>query len=371
MPLSEAQKKVLAFLAKEAKLEPTVAKPLKPFSTGSIVLDALSGCGGLPRGRVIELSGAESSGKSTVATAICGVAQSLPQGFKPVYIDVEHTFDPGYAKKLKFDLGDPKDPKAFLFQPCSIEEATEIACSFAALPETGVIVFDSIAAARPQSELDGSEQIGQHSKAVAALCNRISRLIDASEVLFIGVNQNRVKMEKIGMRTIVSEDVAGGKSWKYTCTCRFNLKIVGCERGMELNPLTGKDEEIRITNRVRINTLKNKAGFPHRVGEIIIRFGEGIDNISTVIELAEAYKVLEKSGNGYYKYESKKKADHSFTERGSELLRKRLLSNKALLTEIVDGIGLDRILANTQPPVSAETRPIEEGTEEVEVQEPN
>lgn len=351
MALSEAHKKALAFLSKESKIEPVVGyKPIKPFPTGSIVLDALTGCGGLPRGRVVEISGAESSGKSTLATAIAGVAQT--QGFKPCYIDVEHTYDSAYAKKLKFELGKTEDPKGFLFQPNTIEEATEIACAFGAIPETGVIVFDSIASARTTNELEGSDQIGQHSRAVAGLCNKISRVIDSSEVLFIGVNQNRVKMEKIGQNTVVTEDVAGGKSWKYTCTCRFNLRIIGGDRGLELNPLTGKEEEVRITNRVRISTIKNKAGVPHRTGEIIIRFGEGIDNISTVIELAEAYKVLEKSANGYFKYDSKKKADHSFTDRGAEALRKRLISNKTLLTEIVEAINLDKILASSQPPVA-------------------
>lgn len=345
MPLTEGEIKALAFLKKEAKLEPIdSSKPLKAFPTGSIVLDALTGCGGLPEGRIIEISGPESSGKSTLATVICGVFQK--KGKRPCYIDVEQTFDSYYASKLGFTIGKLDDPKGFLFHPSSIEEATQIAIAFGSLDTTGCVVLDSVAAARPQKELDGSEQIGLHSVRVASFVQKIIPVINKTGCVLVGVNQNRTKMQKMGPRTIVSEDVAGGRAWKYHCTCRFGLRICGTEKGMDFNPLTGKEEEVKVSNRVRINAIKNKAGIPHRTGEIIIKFGEGIDNIATVIELAEAYKILVKSANGYFKYEAKKDPKRNFTCRGVMEVRDKLRGDQALMKEIIDRIGLDKILAN-------------------------
>jgi recombination protein RecA len=344
MPLSDGEKKALSFLLKEQKLEPVDSgRPMEAFPTGSIVLDSLTGCGGLPKGRIVEISGAESSGKSTLAIAVCGVFQK--RGKRPVYIDVEQTFDTGYSKKLGFELGSVSDPQGYLFQPETIEDATQVAVAFAGLETTGCLVLDSVAAARPRDELEGSDRIGLHSVKVADFVHKVVPLAGKSGCVIIGVNQNRTKIEKVGMRTNVYEDVAGGKTWKYHCTCRFGLRIVGVEKGLEFNPLTGQEEETRVSNRVRISAIKNKAGVPHRSGEVIIRYGHGIDNIATVVELAEAYGVLSKSGNGYYKYESKKNDKLNFSVRGAVELRARLDSDKDLLREIVDTLALDRILA--------------------------
>jgi recombination protein RecA len=249
------------------------------ISTNCLSLDAAIGVGGLPRGRIVEIYGPESSGKTTLALQVVAQAQKL--GGVAAYIDAEHALDPDYAGKLGCDI-----ENLLISQPDSGEQALEIAETLVRSNSVDVIVIDSVAALVPRAELDGEmgdSHMGLQARLMSQALRKLTGIVSTSNTCFIFINQLR---EKIGVFFGSPETTTGGKALKFYASVRIDIRRIGAI----------KDGDKMVGNRTKVKIVKNKVAPPFHECEFDIMYGEGISREGDLLDLAVNNNVVEKSG---------------------------------------------------------------------------
>jgi recombination protein RecA len=252
------------------------------ISTTSLSLDYALGVGGIPRGRVTEIFGPESSGKTTLALHI--VAEAQKQGGVAAFIDAEHALDPEYAKKLGVDVDN-----LMVSQPDSGEQALEISEILIRSGAIDAVVIDSVAALVPKAELDGDmgdSFVGLHARLMSQAMRKLTGIVSKSHTSLIFINQIR---EKIGVMFGNPETTTGGRALKFYASLRLDIRRIGAI----------KEGEATVGNRTKLRVVKNKVAPPFRIAEFDIMYGEGISREGDLLDLGVAHKVVEKSGSWY------------------------------------------------------------------------
>ena len=255
------------------------AEPLAAISTGSISIDAALGVGGIPRGRVIEVFGPESSGKTTLTLHIIAEAQKM--GGSAAFIDAEHALDPMYARNLGVDIDN-----LIISQPDSGEQALEIAEALTRSGAVDVVVIDSVAALVPKAELEGEmgdPQMGMQARLMSQALRKLTAVISKSKTCLIFINQIR---QKIGVMFGNPETTTGGNALKFYSTVRIDIRRIA--------PL--KEQGEVVGNRAKVKIVKNKVAPPFREVEVDIMFGEGISREGDLIDLGVTHNIVNKSG---------------------------------------------------------------------------
>ncbi len=255
---------------------------IEAVSTGSLTLDAALGIGGLPKGRVIEVYGPESSGKTTMALQV--IAETQKEGGTAAFIDAEHALDPKYAENLGVNIDD-----LLLSQPDSGEQALEITDTLVRSGAVNTIVIDSVAALTPKAEIDGDmgdSHMGLQARLMSQALRKLSANIKKSNTLVIFINQIRMK---IGVMFGSPETTTGGNALKFYSSVRLDIRRIGAIK---------KGDEI-VGNETRVKIVKNKVAPPFRIAEFDIMYGEGVSKESELIDLGVKYNILDKSGAWY------------------------------------------------------------------------
>jgi recombination protein RecA len=256
--------------------------PVSTISTGSISMDYALGVGGFPRGRIIEIFGPESSGKTTVALQV--VAEAQRGGGMAAFIDVEHALDPIYARKLGVDVDN-----LLVSQPDYAEQALEITNALIASGSIDVLVVDSVAALVPKSELDGEmgdSHMGVQARLMSQAMRKLTGNVSKSNTCLIFINQIR---EKIGVMFGNPETTTGGRALKFYSSVRADIRRIAAI----------KEGETVVGNRTKVKIVKNKVAPPFREAEFDIIYGEGISREGDLIDLGVAQNLIEKSGSWY------------------------------------------------------------------------
>ena len=255
---------------------------IEAISTGSLGLDMALGIGGLPKGRIVEIYGPESSGKTTLA--LHAVAQAQKEGGNCAFVDAEHALDPVYAKKLGVDLD-----SLLISQPDAGEQALEIADTLVRSGAVDVLVVDSVAALVPRAELEGEmgdTHVGLQARLMSQALRKLTASIAKSNCLVIFINQIRLK---IGIMFGSPETTTGGNALKFYASVRLDIRRIG----------SIKDKDEPIGNQTRVKVVKNKVAAPFRQVEFDIMYGEGISKTGELIDLGVAAGLVEKSGSWY------------------------------------------------------------------------
>ena len=256
--------------------------PVSTISSGSISLDAALGVGGFPRGRISEIFGPESSGKTTVALQV--VAEAQKSGGMAAFIDVEHALDPIYARKLGVDVDN-----LLVSQPDYAEQALEITSALIISGSIDVLVVDSVAALVPKAELDGEmgdSHMGVQARLMSQAMRKLTGNVSKSNTCLIFINQIR---EKIGVMFGNPETTTGGRALKFYSSVRADIRRIAAI----------KDGDVVTGNRTKVKIVKNKVAPPFREAEFDIIYGEGISREGDLIDLGTAQNVIEKSGSWY------------------------------------------------------------------------
>ncbi len=256
--------------------------PVSSISTGSISLDYALGVGGFPRGRISEIFGPESSGKTTVALQVIGEAQKV--GGMAAFIDVEHALDPTYAKKLGVDVDN-----LLVSQPDYGEQALEITNALITSGSIDVLVVDSVAALVPKAELDGEmgeSFMGVQARLMSQAMRKLTGMVSKSNTCLIFINQIR---EKIGVMFGNPETTTGGRALKFYSSVRADIRRIAAI----------KDGDVVTGNRTKVKIVKNKVAAPFREAEFDIMYGEGISREGDLIDLGVAQNLVEKSGSWF------------------------------------------------------------------------
>ena len=292
------------------KLGDTAIENISTVSTGSIGLDVALGVGGLPRGRVIEIFGPESSGKTTLA--VHAIAEAQKAGGIAAFIDAEHAFDRFYADKLGVDT-----QNLLISQPDNGEQALEITENLIRSGAIDIIVIDSVAALTPKSEIEGEmgdSKMGLHARLMSQALRKLTSTISKTGTICIFINQLR---EKIGVMFGNPETTTGGNALKFYATVRLDIRRIG----------QIKDAETISGNRVRVKVVKNKVAPPFRSAEFDLIYGEGISKVGEIIDLGVDFEIVKKSGS-WYSYGDTKLGQ------GREAVKSLLLDNPELSEEL-------------------------------------
>lgn len=269
--------------------ESTIAQNIETISSGSILLDEALGVGGYPRGRIIEIFGPESSGKTTLA--LHAIAEAQKVGGIAAFIDAEHALDPVYAKKLGVDTDN-----LWISQPDSGEQALEVAESLVRSGAVDIIVVDSVAALTPQAEIEGEmgeSHMGLQARLMSQALRKLTSILSKSKTTMIFINQIRMK---IGVMFGNPETTTGGNALKFYSSVRMDVRKI---------ETISKGADDYIGNRVRIKIVKNKVAPPFKKVELDFYFNEGISRIGSILDAAVKYNFIEKTG-AWYSYNGEK-----------------------------------------------------------------
>lgn len=293
-------------------------------STGSLGLDLALGIGGLPKGRIIEIYGPESSGKTTLA--LHAIAQAQKQGGTCAFLDAEHALDPGYARKLGVDVDN-----LLISQPDAGEQALEIADTLVRSGAIDVLVVDSVAALVPRAELEGEmgdSHVGLHARLMSQALRKLTGSVSRSNTLLIFLNQIRLK---IGVMFGNPETTTGGNALKFYASCRLDIRRIG----------QIKDRDDVVGNQTRVKVVKNKMAPPFRQVEFDIMYGEGISKVGELLDLGVKAGVVEKSGAWF-------SCDSQRIGQGRENAKQYLRDNPAMADSIEQRIRAQSgIVANS------------------------
>jgi len=292
------------------KLGDTAIDPIEFISTGSIGLDIALGIGGLPKGRVVEIYGPESSGKTTLA--IHAIAESQKKGGIAAFIDAEHAFDRTYAQKLGVDI-----ENLLISQPDNGEQALEIADNLIRSGAIDIIVIDSVAALVPKAEIEGEmgdSKMGLQARLMSQALRKLTGMISKTGCCCIFINQLR---EKIGVMFGNPETTTGGNALKFYASVRLDVRRVS----------QIKDTDEVSGNRVKVKIVKNKVAPPFRLAEFDIMFGEGISKAGEIIDLGVEYNIIKKSGSWFSYGETR-------LGQGRDAVKNLILDNPEMMEEL-------------------------------------
>ncbi len=314
--------------------------PVSVISTGSIAVDAAMGIGGFPRGRISEIYGPESSGKTTIALQV--VAEAQKKGGMAAFIDVEHALDPIYARKLGVDVDN-----LLVSQPDYGEQALEITGALIASGSIDVLVVDSVAALVPKAELDGEmgdSHMGVHARLMSQALRKLTGVVAKSKTCLIFINQIR---EKIGVMFGNPETTTGGRALKFYASVRVDIRRIAAI----------KDGDSVIGNRTKVKVVKNKLAAPFREAEFDIIYGEGISREGDLMDLGVAQNVIEKSGS-WFSYKGERIGQGR--ENAKQFLKDNADIRQQLETEVRKALGLIRpepVNGGANPPYSGPPAP--------------
>ena len=292
------------------KLGDSVIEPTEVISTGSLGLDIALGVGGLPKGRVIEIYGPESSGKTTLA--IHAIAESQKKGGIAAFIDAEHAFDRFYAKKLGVDV-----ENLLISQPDNGEQALEIADNLIRSGAIDILVIDSVAALVPKAEIEGEmgdSKMGLHARLMSQALRKLTGTISKTGCCCIFINQLR---DKIGVMFGNPETTTGGNALKFYASVRLDVRRIS----------QIKDTDEVSGNRVKVKIVKNKVAPPFRIAEFDIMFGEGISKAGEIIDLGVEHNIIKKSGSWFSYGETR-------LGQGRDAVKQLILDNPELMDEL-------------------------------------
>ncbi|MFA6085420.1 recombinase RecA [Mucilaginibacter sp.] len=292
------------------KLGDSVIEPTEVISTGSLGLDIALGVGGLPKGRVIEIYGPESSGKTTLA--IHAIAESQKKGGIAAFIDAEHAFDRFYAKKLGVDV-----ENLLISQPDNGEQALEIADNLIRSGAIDILVIDSVAALVPKAEIEGEmgdSKMGLHARLMSQALRKLTGTISKTGCCCIFINQLR---DKIGVMFGNPETTTGGNALKFYASVRLDVRRIS----------QIKDTDEVSGNRVKVKIVKNKVAPPFRIAEFDIMFGEGISKAGEIIDLGVEYNIIKKAGSWFSYGETR-------LGQGRDAVKQLILDNPELADEL-------------------------------------
>ncbi|MDB5147540.1 MAG: recA [Mucilaginibacter sp.] len=296
------------------KLGDSVIEPTEVISTGSLGLDIALGVNGLPKGRVIEIYGPESSGKTTLA--IHAIAESQKKGGIAAFIDAEHAFDRFYAKKLGVDV-----ENLLISQPDNGEQALEIADNLIRSGAIDILVIDSVAALVPKAEIEGEmgdSKMGLHARLMSQALRKLTGTISKTGCCCIFINQLR---DKIGVMFGNPETTTGGNALKFYASVRLDVRRIS----------QIKDSDEVSGNRVKVKIVKNKVAPPFRIAEFDIMFGEGISKAGEIIDLGVEYNIIKKAGSWFSYGETR-------LGQGRDAVKQLILDNPELQEELENKI---------------------------------
>jgi recombination protein RecA len=304
--------------------------PIAVISTGSIAVDSALGTGGMPRGRIVEIFGPESSGKTTIALQV--VAEAQKKGGMAAFIDVEHALDPIYARKLGVDVDN-----LLVSQPDYGEQALEITSALIASGSIDVLVVDSVAALVPKAELDGEmgdSHMGLQARLMSQALRKLTGMVSKSKTCLIFINQIR---EKIGVMFGSPETTTGGRALKFYASVRVDIRRIAAI----------KDGDVVTGNRTKVKIVKNKLAPPFREAEFDIVYGEGISKEGDLLDLGVANNVIEKSGS-WFSYKGDRIGQGR--ENSKQFLKDNTDLRDAIDIEVRKALGLSRSDASNGQP---------------------
>lgn len=294
------------------RLGDKVVEKVEVIPTGSLGLDIALGVGGYPKGRIVEIFGPESSGKTTLT--LHAIAEAQKQGGVAAFIDAEHAFDPIYAEKLGVDT-----KGLIISQPDNGEQALEIADNLIRSGAVDLIVIDSVAALTPKSEIEGEmgdSKMGLHARLMSQALRKITGSINKANCTVIFINQLR---DKIGVMFGSPETTTGGNALKFYASIRLDIR-------RQTSPIKDKDGNA-LGNKTKVKVVKNKVAPPFQSAEFDVMYGEGISKTGEVIDLGTDFNILKKSG-AWFSYGDTKLAN------GRDAMRSTLLDNPELMEEL-------------------------------------